>query len=111
LASLFINELLLLPNIVSKKGIRVNCNKTVLKRVIFSWGDVKKISFSKKIFLNFNNPLSCWIILFKTTLFLGIKKEGANFAIAKDSWVNSYVLKITCVNSINPHPFLSVKLP
>jgi hypothetical protein len=102
----------LLPVFVLKKqGIKANCNKTVLKRVIFSWGDVKKSSFNKKIFLSFDKYLSFKLITFKSTAFLGIKKGGADFAIAKDSWENSYVLKITSVNCINPYPFLSVKLP
>jgi len=93
---------------VSTKCIRANCNKTGLKRVIFSWGDVKKSSFSKKIFLSFKNLLSFNIIVFETTPFLGIKKEGVDFALAKDSRVNSYVPKITSVNSINPYPFLCI---
>lgn len=37
--------------------------------------------------------------------FFDIKKLRANFAIAKDPWKNSHVLKITRVNCINPYPF------
>ncbi len=61
------------------------CKQTILKRVIFSWGDVKKSSFGKNIFSTIDNILFLKSINFNTTAFLGIKKARADFALAKDS--------------------------